>query len=70
MDEQGRLRLSIVGPQRDIARHAGELRPGMEVILNVQDEFEVNAILVYDEESDHWKAWPDVDTIRFYEESS
>jgi len=42
--------LHIEGSLRDIERYKGELSPGMRVLFNVQDEFEVEGTLEYDSE--------------------
>jgi hypothetical protein len=62
-DEHGRLLLSISGARSDLTRHANELVDGMEVTLNVQDEFELQATLVFDRV---WRAIPKEHTIRYY----
>lgn len=61
-DEQGRVVLNTVGSLKDIERYRDEMREGMEVILNVQDEFEVRATLTFDEV---WRAIPDMTSIRW-----
>ena len=61
MDEQGRLRLDIVGSLRDIHRYEGALREGMRVMLNVQDEFEIECTLVFD---GIWRGVPDMSTLK------
>jgi len=56
------LLLNIAGAQRDLEAHADSLEPGIQVLLNVQDEFEVTATLAFREV---WLAVPDEKTIRF-----
>jgi len=61
-DEQGRIVLNTAGSLKDIEKYRDEIREGMEVALNVQDEFEVNARLTFDEV---WLAIPDMTSIRY-----
>lgn len=65
-DEDGRFDLAIVGARRDLEAHKNELKDGMKVLLNVQDEFEVVATLVFDRQHQRWFGVPDDKTIRFY----
>ncbi len=64
MNEGGCFMLDIAGSLKDIARYAGQLRPGMRALFNVQDEFEVEGVLDYDEENKIWLGRPDWDTRR------
>ena len=59
-----RYMLHIAGSLRDIERYKGELSPGMRVVFNVQDEFEVEGILEYDSEQKMWVGRPDYSTRR------
>ncbi len=56
--------LHIAGSLRDMERYEGQLRPGMRVLFNVQDEFEVEGILDYDAEHKMWIGRPDYNTRR------
>jgi hypothetical protein len=49
---------------RDIERYQGQLLSGMRVLLNVQDEFEVEAILQYDAAKKMWLGQPDSSSRR------
>ena len=62
-DEQSRVRLSTVGSLKDIERHRGSLKEGLEVILYMTDEFEVRGTLTFDQ---IWLGIPDWDTIHHY----
>jgi hypothetical protein len=64
MAEGGRFMLNIAGALKDIERYRGQLQPGMRALFNVQDEFEVEGILDYDEENEMWLGRPDWDTRR------
>jgi hypothetical protein len=59
-----RYMLDIAGSLRDIERHKGELSPGMRVVFNVQDEFEVEGVLEYDPKHKIWLGQPDYSTRR------
>ena len=59
-----RYMLNIAGSLRDIERYKAVLRPGMRVIFNVQDEFEVEGTLEYDVENKMWLGRPDYSTKR------
>lgn len=61
LDEQGRVWLDCVGWRVDIERRAGSLREGLRVLLNGQDEFEVEATLIFDRA---WRGVPDWSTLR------
>ena len=54
----------IAGSLRDIEGYKGGLSPGMRVVFNVQDEFEVEGILEYDSENSMWLGRPDYSTRR------
>ena len=62
MDDHGRLLLNIARARRDLEAHAEAIEPGLRVLLDVQDEFEVAATLVF---GGIWLAVPDEKTIRF-----
>lgn len=61
-DERGRVWLDTVGSLKDIEMHRGALSEGMRVVLYVPDEFEVEAVLTFDQA---WKGMPDLSTIRY-----
>ena len=63
MAEDDRVLLSAVGSRRDIEQHQERLTEGMEVILS-DNEFEVEARLVRDEEHAIWLGIPDWSTRR------
>lgn len=65
-DEQGRYLLNIAGSRKILEPVKDELVDGLRVTLNVQNEFEVQATLVFDE---IWRAIPDVKSIRFYDQA-
>jgi hypothetical protein len=54
--------LDIPGARRDIERHSAELRPGLRVVFNVQNEFEVEGTLAFDEARGVWLGRPDWST--------
>jgi len=56
--------LDIAGSLRDIERYKDQLRPGMRVLFNVQDEFEVEGTLEYDSHNRIWLGRPDYSTRR------
>jgi len=56
--------LHIAGSLKDIARYEGQLKPGMKVLFNVQDEFEVEGTLAYDGGTKIWLGRPDYSTMR------
>jgi len=62
--QDGCYMLDIAGSLRDIERYKSELQPGMRVLFNVQDEFEVEGTLSYDTVSKIWLGLPDYSTIR------
>ena len=64
MAEGGYFMLHVTGSLKDIERYRGQLRPGMRVLFNVQDEFEVEGVLKYDEGNKMWLGDPDWDTRR------
>jgi hypothetical protein len=61
-DDQDRYLLHIAGSRRDIELYCDQIAEGLEVTLNVQDEFEVRAKLTFDKV---WRAVPDMTSIRF-----
>jgi len=61
-DEQNRYLLHIRGSREDIEKYGDEIKEGVEVTLNVQDEFEVKARLTFDKV---WRAVPDMASIRW-----
>jgi hypothetical protein len=65
-DEAGRVCLNVAGSLVDIARYGDSLCEGMDVILDVRDEFEVIGKLVFDEGI--WKGIPDWSTVRHYDD--
>ncbi len=64
MAEGGSFMLNIAGSLEDIERYSGQLRPGMKALFNVQDEFEVEGVLDYDEQNKMWLGRPNWDTRR------
>ncbi len=64
MAEDGFFMLNAAGSLEDIRRYGGRLRPGMKALFNVQDEFEVEGVLDYDEQNKMWLGRPDWDTRR------
>jgi hypothetical protein len=64
MTGDDRFLLGIPGSFVDIERHAASLYPGVRVVLNVQDEFEVEAALEFDAVREVWLGNPDWATRR------
>jgi hypothetical protein len=64
-DADGRFWLHIHGSQRDIDQLGDRLRPGLRVLFSVQDEFEVEGTLEFDELHGTWLGRPDYSTIRY-----
>jgi len=58
----GLFELSVAGSLQDIQRHGSKLKPGMRVLLNVQDEFEVEGTLSFS--GGVWYGRPDYATRR------
>jgi hypothetical protein len=48
MTDDDRFILDIPGSLADIRRYGATLHPGIRVVLNVQDEFEVEGVLDFD----------------------
>jgi len=63
-DADGRFWLHIPGSRRDIERYGDRLQPGMRVLFNVQNEFEVEGTLELDEAHGTWLGRPNYDTLR------
>jgi hypothetical protein len=61
-DEQYRVVLDTVGSLEDIKTHEDVLAEGVNVLLYMEDEFEVEGTLVFD---GVWLAVPDFDTFRY-----
>jgi hypothetical protein len=61
-DEEGRVWALL---KRDLEEHSDELKEGLRVLLHMDDEFEVEATLVYDR---GWMGVPDWSTIRYLDE--
>lgn len=59
-DEQGRVILDTVGSLHDIEENHGQISEGMNVILYMDDDVEVEGRLVFD---DVWMAIPDFTTV-------
>jgi hypothetical protein len=64
MTDDDRFMLDIPGSLADIRRHGATLQPGVRVVLNVQDEYEVEGVLEFDAAREIWLARPDWDTRR------
>ena len=64
MTEDGRFMLHISGSVSDIQRYGTSIRPGIRVLLNVQDEFEVEGFLEFDKSDAMWLGRPDWATRR------
>lgn len=63
-EADGRFWLHIPGSKKDIARYGEQLKPGMRVLFNVQDEFEVEGTLEIDAKGG-WLGRPDYSTLRY-----
>jgi len=63
-EADGRFWLHIPGSRKDIERYGDRLKPGMRVIFNVQNEFEVEGTLEIDERHGTWLGRPDYGTLR------
>ena len=59
-DDQGRVVLDTVGSLADIKEHEDVLAEGMDVLLYMEDEFEVEGTLVFD---GVWLAIPNFATL-------
>ena len=55
-DVQGRIRLNTKGTFDDLEKYRIELKPGLEIILNDNDELEANGIVEYSIEENIWGA--------------
>jgi len=64
MTDDDRFILDIPGSLADVRRYGAALHPGARVVLNVQDEFEVEGVLEFDEARSTWFARPDWETRR------
>lgn len=64
MTEDDRFILDIPGSLADIQRYGATLHPGVRVVLNVQNEFEVEGVLEFDEALTIWFGRPDWTTRR------
>jgi hypothetical protein len=64
-DADGRFWLHIPGSRADIDRDGDRLQPGMRVLFNVQDEFEVEGTLAVDEGHGTWLGRPDDNPLRY-----
>ena len=62
--KDGKYELNIAGSLEDIKKYQKHLRPGMRVIFNVQDEFEVDGIIDFDPMFNLWIGQPDYNTKR------
>jgi hypothetical protein len=62
--DNGCFMLHITGSLKDIERYRGHMVTGMRAVFNVQDEFEVEGVLRYDEENKMWLGCPDWKTRR------
>ena len=61
----GAYSLNIAGSLEDIRRLGDSLRPGMRVLLYMTDELEVEAILEYDSQYQHWLGRADMSTLHY-----
>jgi hypothetical protein len=61
-DEAGRVRLDTIGSLADIRKHEGALTEGLVVLLYMEDEFEVEGTLYFE---NGWLAVPDHSTLRY-----
>jgi hypothetical protein len=61
-DAEGRVVLDTVGSLADLKIHTEMLAEGMDVLLYMEDEFEVQGRLVFD---GVWLAIPDFATIHY-----
>jgi hypothetical protein len=64
MTEDDRFILDMPGSLADIRHYGGSLQPGARVVLNVQSEFEVEAVLEFDAARQIWLGHPDWATRR------
>ena len=64
MTDDDRFFLDIPGSLADIERYGASLHPGVRVVLNVQEEFEVEAVLEFDAAREIWLGNPDWGTRR------
>lgn len=61
-DPEGRLILNTRGSLKDIAEYMEFLQPGLRIVVYMDDEFEVEATLLYD---GTWLATPHLETLRY-----
>ena len=67
MDGRGRVRLNCIGSLEDIERLGDQIKIGATVILDEPYEFEVRAVLDYDEQQGTWVGHPDWDTVTHHD---
>jgi hypothetical protein len=65
-DEGGRPWLNCVGSKESIIRNNVTLEQGLQVVL-YEDDFEVEAVLSFDEKRKVWLGIPNWDTIHYFE---
>jgi hypothetical protein len=61
-DAEGRVVLDTVGSLADLKEQEEMLAEGMDVLLYMEDEFEVEGTLIFDEV---WLAIPRLSTLRY-----
>jgi hypothetical protein len=61
--------LNLSKSRRDLERLGDQLREGLHVLLHMPDEFEVEAVLRFDIQSDHWVGMPVAGTLRYLDGS-
>ena len=64
MDSRGRVCLDCKGSLADIERLGDQIKIGVTVILDEPYEFEVRAVLDYDEQQGIWVGHPDWNTVK------
>ena len=67
-DELGRIRLSTIGSEEDIARLGLVLNDGMEIEVDYDDELSADAIVRYSDSEKRWVAEIDWGKIRYKSE--
>lgn len=67
-DELHRVRLNLPRAKFEIENSKEPLTPGTHVLLYMAGEFEVEAVLDFDEKHDIWIASPIYSTIRYFDD--
>lgn len=66
-DELHRIRLNLARSKAELENSKETIRPGLHVILYMEGEFEVEAVLDIDKQFNTWVASPIYSTIKYYD---